>query len=266
MGYVLAPVHRIIMQLGVRAPEELLAFYWLKKTSSDEACIADAMVSWFEKEQGLFPKLAQGIAERPDAADEITRNALRKLQTHCPPTDFSQIKAIIQADMDGGAITRDDVLLSDLVPEPLGTGSVAQVHRCGDDKVVKVALLENRQVMIEQAEYLEQLASLPVLSSTPLVNMAQFAKGILPGIQEEFDMKREAQNINHISDYSHEMGLDDLGIRLPRVLKCSTSILVMEPLQGAVKARPAPLLGEALHFLRCVPLQEAPGLLRSTSW
>jgi ubiquinone biosynthesis protein len=102
-----------------------------------------------------FTKLGQIMAIREDLLpDPITRE-LDSLMDHLPPIPFERVQGIVERDLEhpvGEAFREID-------PEPLGSASIAQVHRAttrqGDEVVIKVIKPGIRDVITSDLKLLE---------------------------------------------------------------------------------------------------------------
>jgi ubiquinone biosynthesis protein len=102
-----------------------------------------------------FTKLGQIMAIREDLLPEPITKELDSLMDHLPPIPFGQLEAIIERDLEAEV----DDIFADLDPEPLGSASIAQVHRGttheGDEVVVKVIKPGIRDVITSDLKLLE---------------------------------------------------------------------------------------------------------------
>ena len=83
-------------------------------------------------------KLGQTLATRPDLVGEEAARNLLTLQDSLPPLPFTAIRAAIEASFEAPL----EVLYASIEPDPVGSASIAQVHRavtaCGRTVAVKV--------------------------------------------------------------------------------------------------------------------------------
>jgi ubiquinone biosynthesis protein len=102
-----------------------------------------------------FTKLGQIMAIREDLLPEVITRELDSLMDHLPPIPFEQVQAIIERDLEADV----EDLFADLDPDPLGSASIAQVHRAtthdGDDVVIKVIKPGIRDVITSDLKLLE---------------------------------------------------------------------------------------------------------------
>ena len=102
-----------------------------------------------------FTKLGQIMAIREDLLPEAITQELDSLMDHLPPIPFERVQAIIERDL-GAEV---DEVFAELDRDPLGSASIAQVHRAttydGDDVVIKVIKPGIRDVITSDLKLLE---------------------------------------------------------------------------------------------------------------
>jgi ubiquinone biosynthesis protein len=189
-----------------------------------------------EQAGGVYVKLGQLAATRPDLVPPDIRSELAGLQNRVSPEPASRIRSVLAAEL---GCDPDDVF-AEFGWEPLAAGSVAQTHTArlhdGDCVVVKVQRPDIASAMERDLAALALLARFAErrtligrsLGTTDL--LAQFAANL----RFELDFRREA-------DAMEEMALvigDDAGVRIPRVYRqfCSRRVLVQERMTGATIA------------------------------
>ncbi len=178
-----------------------------------------------------FTKLGQIMAIREDLLPEPITEELDSLMDHLPPIPFEQVQAIIERDLEKKV---EDVFV-DLDPEPLGSASIAQVHRATthahgkEEVVVKVIKPGIRDVITSDLKLLEILGV--------------FLQWILPRYQpkqiiEEFSAytKREI-DFDYEADHAEIFAAnfqDVSGIVFPEVYRdlSTRNVLTMEYLGG----------------------------------
>jgi ubiquinone biosynthesis protein len=102
-----------------------------------------------------FTKLGQIMAIREDLLPEPITRELDSLMDHLPAIPFEQVRAIIERDLEDSV----DSLFADIDPDPLGSASIAQVHRAtthgGEEVVIKVIKPGIRDVITSDLKLLQ---------------------------------------------------------------------------------------------------------------
>ena len=85
-----------------------------------------------------FIKAGQALSTRPDLLGQAVTDDLTQLQDRLAPFSFSDAKALIDADFEGGC----DALFKSIDPKPVAAASIAQVHfavtSAGEEVAVKI--------------------------------------------------------------------------------------------------------------------------------
>ena len=160
MGGHLAYVRSLpeVQKTGVRSPgKRLLAavLRWVVRGDLRDRPFPVQLRRRLEILGPTFTKLGQIMAIREDLLPAPITRELDSLMDHLPPIPFEQVRAIIERDLQRsvGDIFRE------LDPDPLGSASIAQVHRGtthdGDDVVVKVIKPGIRDVITSDLKLLE---------------------------------------------------------------------------------------------------------------
>ena len=141
-----------------------------------------------------FVKLGQMLSQRPDILPPAYLRELAKLREHVKPFPFEELRRIVEHELGG----RLEEVYSQFEPEPLASGSIAQVHGAvthdGHRVVVKVKRPGIDRVVATDIDLMTQLAQLlekrvPELAVVrPMMIVEEFAKGI----REEMDFINEA--------------------------------------------------------------------------
>lgn len=181
---------------------------------------------------GFFLKIAQ-IIGKPDLAPEAWVRRLVTLCDRAPATPFNTVKLVLEKEL--GRSIEDIFERFDM--EPLGSASIAQVHRArlkGDksDIVVKVQHPGIQDLMITDIHNLQAFA-LYMQKTDIKFDLFSVTKEMEKQIGYEFDFKREANAMERIRQFLYENNKAS-PVVVPRVLKdmVSRRALVMEYIDG----------------------------------
>ena len=160
MGGHLAYVRSLpeVQKTGLRSPGKRLLAWILKPFIRSDLRDRPFPVQLRRRLEILgptFTKLGQIMAIREDLLPEPITRELDSLMDHLPAIPFEQVKAIIDRDLDGAV----GDLFTEIDPDPLGSASIAQVHRAttseDDDVVIKVIKPGIRDVITSDLKLLE---------------------------------------------------------------------------------------------------------------
>jgi predicted unusual protein kinase regulating ubiquinone biosynthesis (AarF/ABC1/UbiB family) len=186
----------------------------------------------FEELGPTFCKLGQVLSTRPDLVPPEYIDELAALRDHVPPLTETQVVEVMEEEL---RVPWDDVFES-IEPEPLATGSIAQVHRAtlstGERVVVKVQRPGARGEITRDLGLLgvfaRKTASRPGLRQ--IVDPAAVVEHLSDSLQAELDFRREAASIERmrgiLAPYSH------LGVPGVYTDFSTERLLVMEEIQG----------------------------------
>lgn len=196
-----------------------------------------------------FVKLGQIMSLHSDILPKRYCDELMKLNSEVTPMPFKDVREVIT-----GSYRMDihDIFAS-MEEEPLGSASIAQVHRAvlknGDEVIVKVERKGIYDKMARDIRLLHGAARLmpPVANLRNLVDLNMVLDELWTVAQEEMDFLKEAANME-------EFAADNKGIayiRFPKLYREYTTsrVLVMEYIDGsAINDRSALLAaGYDLH-------------------
>jgi ubiquinone biosynthesis protein len=146
----------------------------------------------------VFIKFGQVLAVRRDLLPDAYVEELERLHDRLPPVPFTEITATVEREL-GGPLGEHFVSFRE---EPLGSASIAQVHKAalphGRSVVVKVRRTGLAERIAEDTAILADLASLadqhvPRLRAVdPLALVQEFKQGLT----REMDFRLEAQTID----------------------------------------------------------------------
>ncbi len=186
----------------------------------------------FEELGPTFVKLGQLLATRPDLVPDEYTVEFATLHDRVQPLPFSTVQEILKQEYGN----RFDQIFESVDPEPLGSASIAQVHRArlrsGEDVVVKIqrpgiikTIDDDLSVLYFLAELLEKYVP-ETRPFSPRAIVDEFFKTL----ELETDFIVEANNIRRFQQNFR----NDEQIVIPRVYLDLTTerVLVLEKLKG----------------------------------
>lgn len=198
--------------------------------------------------KGPFAKAGQFAALRYDVVAPAVREAFVSLQDRVPPRPFDEIAAIVESEL-GAPLAAH---FAELEPTPLGSASVAQVHRArlassGETVAVKVQygwLARSLRADLALSRWLLR-ALVPARGAAGLDRERLFAE-FAAGLAEELDFEREARVAGEIAaNLAHDPQVvvprvhRDLSTRRVLVMSFVPAIPIGDP--AALAARGVPL-------------------------
>ncbi|HEX2199105.1 MAG TPA: AarF/UbiB family protein [Burkholderiales bacterium] len=202
---------------------------------------AEALAADVERLGPTAIKLAQLLSTRPDFVPAAYAQALARLQDHCEPFPFSEVRAILAEELG----VRLSKAFDALDERPLAAASIAQVHRArlrdGREVAIKVQrpgireqVLDDLQVMGDMAALLAEHTEFGRRYGVELL-FEEFRKSLL----RELDFRQEAMNLLALSRNLAE--IPEILVPQP-ILGYSTSrVLTMELVAGTKVTALSPL-------------------------
>lgn len=202
--------------------------------------LAPRLRAAIEEVGGVYVKLGQLLASRPDLVPPEVVDELSHLHAEATPLPIEQVRRVLEREI--GDV--DQVFMA-IDPEPLGSASIAQAHsavlRDGTAVVVKV----QRPGLEDDVE--RDLAILAWAARTAerrfpemqAYGVAQLSAEFAQALRGELDFRNEARQVAAMADAVRGFDL----IRVPRVFDEFTTpqVLVMERLDGRPLAVSEPL-------------------------
>jgi ubiquinone biosynthesis protein len=186
----------------------------------------------FEELGPTFVKLGQLLATRPDLVPEEYVREFEKLHDRVQPIDFAIVEAVIKENL-GPELFKNFEFID---PHPLGSASIAQVHRArlktGENVVIKVQRPGIIQTINDDLNVLYMLAELlqTYIPETRPFSPVAIVDEYFKTLELETNFVVEANNIRRFQDNF----VGDDRIRIPEVYFDLTTehVLVMELLPG----------------------------------
>lgn len=186
----------------------------------------------FEELGPTFVKLGQLLASREDVLPKDVVLHLRRLQDRAKPVPYDMILKILDKEFQG----KTNEFFESIVPEPLGSASIGQVHkaRCrdGSEVVLKIQRPEIEPTIKTDLSILAGLASVleGAIPEIRLLRPSVVVEELRKSLLAELDYFREAANTDRMRNFF----ANDETIYIPKILRpyCTRHVLCMEAIQG----------------------------------
>lgn len=172
--------------------------------AEDEALREDAE-KLVQELQGMGPtyvKLGQLLSSRVDLLPVAYTEALRTLQDHAEPVPFDVVRQVAEEELG----TRLSAVFIDVDPEPLGSASMAQVHRATlrDGRVVaaKVQRPGIRSQILEDMDVISELAATfdEHVGAARRAGLTAMVEEFRRAVLDELDYRHEAANLRMLAE------------------------------------------------------------------
>ncbi len=179
-----------------------------------------------------FVKIGQTLSTRSEILPKAYCDELRKLQADCQPLPFDAILSVLD-DIYG---ERQGDIFDAIDPKPLGSASLAQVHKArlanGEVVALKIQRPGVRAIMAQDIDIMRTVArqASKVISENQMLDLRDVVEELWATFLEETDFLREASNLQEFAQYNSEVQF----ISCPKVYPelCRENILVMEYVEG----------------------------------
>lgn len=199
--------------------------------SADPTDQARALRRSIEDLGGVYVKLGQLLATRPDLLPPEAVAELGLLHSSATPLPIEQVRAVLRAELGD-----PDKVFSRFDAQPIGSASIAQAHAAaladGTEVVVKVqrpGLEDDVERDLAILDWVSRTAErrLPVAKS---YGVARLADDFADALRDELDFHNEAR---HVASIAEAVSTYE-GIHVPQVFDAYTTprVMVMERLDG----------------------------------
>lgn len=228
------------------AEQVKLGQFLLERISSsseiENLSVAERVRMSFEELGPTFVKLGQVLATRPDLVPDDYIREFEKLHAQVLPLPFETIETVLAQEL--GTDYKSKFI--DIDPIPIGSASIAQVHKArllsGEDVVIKVQRPGILQTINNDLGVLYFLAELlykyvpETRSFNPLAAVDEYFKTL----ELETNFVVEANNIRRFQQNFQ----NDPAVRIPKIYFELTTekVLVLEKMQGIPLTDPGALL------------------------
>ena len=179
-----------------------------------------------------FVKIGQTLSTRSEILPQAYCDELAKLQTECDPLPFDEVLNTLRV------IYNDKLesVFDEIDPQPLGSASLAQVHKAwlknGDVVAVKVQRPGVKATMALDIDVMRIMANRAQFfaKSGQMLNFTEVVEEMWTTFLEETDFAREADNLALFKQLNKKVAYIDCPRVYPEL--CSEYCLVMEYIDG----------------------------------
>ena len=218
----------------------------LRKHNFLQGFTPEELRALFEDLGPSFIKVGQTLSTRSEILPHAYCKALSQLQQECEPMPFETVLIALDAIY---GIDREKIFAS-IDPHPLGSASLAQVHRAtlttGEEVAIKVQRPGVRATMAQDIDVMRSLARRlsHYMKDAQMVDLRDVVEELWVTFLEETDFLNEARNL----DEFNRLNADIVYVRAPKpyMQYCREEVLVMEyvPASG----------------IRSLPIRQTPSL------
>ncbi len=188
----------------------------------------------FQDLGGTFMKFGQIIASSPGMFGDEVADEFRACLDSGPPVPFADIRQRVEEDL---GLSLSDAF-ADFETEPIGTASIAVVHRARllDGRVVAVKVLrpDVEHIVATDLDLMQPLLEILVRQTGDQMagNVLQLLDGFRVQIGEEMDLRNEARSMVHFRRLQNEFDLKLMAVPEPYVDLSGRNVLTMEFFDG----------------------------------
>ena len=177
-----------------------------------------------------FVKFGQILSSRPDILPEEYCEEFKKLRNRVEPMSFETVREIVEESV--GSKLED--IFESVDPSPLGSASMAQVHRAklksGDDVVIKVQRRGIYEIMEKDVNLMRDITKFIPANLVSGINLTEAIDEFWKVSQEEMDFTIESENLRTF--YKNCKNIAYATCPKPYNDICTEKVLVMEAING----------------------------------
>ena len=177
-------------------------------------------------------KIGQTLSTRSEILPKVFCEELTKLQTECDPLPFDEMLAALDKEFGG----RRKEIFAEIDSKPLGSASLAQVHRAvltsGESVAIKIQRPGVKATMALDIDIMRTLArrASRYMKGEQMLDLRAVVEEMWATFLEETDFRREAANLAEFAELNRGCAF----VACPKVYTdlCSEFVLVMEYVDG----------------------------------
>jgi ubiquinone biosynthesis protein len=178
----------------------------------------------------VFIKLGQYLALRPDVIPQEYADELMLLQDAAPPFPWPEALQIVTQELGDPS-----KFFTEINPNPIGSGSLAQVHAAtlidGTKATIKILRPGIRQQVIRDLKRARFFARLADVREWSAVSPQKLVDELGDALQQELDLSREAANMQRLRELAGGSQIERIPYGYPEL---STSQVLTAEFEGGI--------------------------------
>lgn len=203
-----------------------------------EGLTPSSLRSMLEELGPTFVKAGQILSMRSEVLPESFCQELSKLRSDAEPMSYDDVLATLRAEYHRPL----EQLFDAIDPVPLGSASIAQVHKArladGTDVAVKVERPHVRETMAQDIQIMRSVArhAKVFMHGDSFIDFNSVIDELWETFREETDFLQEARNLEEFRQNNADVRY--VGCPRPFMRLCTAHVVVMEFVEGIPIARP----------------------------
>ena len=196
----------------------------------------------FEALGPTFVKVGQILSMRSEILPQSFCDELAKLRADADPMPYSTVLDVLAAEYGRPA----DEVFAHIDPKPLGSASLAQVHRAtlktGEDVAIKVQRPGVRETMAQDVSIMRSIAkaATKVIRTSQIVDLKGVVEELWDTFESETDYLIEARNLAEFKSFAARFKYMDCPTAYTEL--CTEHVVVMEYIDGISVSHPGRLV------------------------
>ena len=196
----------------------------------------------FEALGPTFVKVGQILSMRSEILPQSFCDELAKLRADADPMPYSTVLDVLAAEYGRPA----DEVFAHIDPKPLGSASLAQVHRAtlktGEDVAIKVQRPGVRETMAQDVSIMRSIAkaATKVIRTSQIVDLKGVVEELWDTFESETDFLIEARNLAEFERFAARFKYMDCPTAYTEL--CTEHVVVMEYIDGISVSHPGRLV------------------------
>ena len=196
----------------------------------------------FEALGPTFVKVGQILSMRSEILPQSFCDELAKLRADADPMPYSTVLDVLAAEYGRPA----DEVFAHIDPKPLGSASLAQVHRAtlktGEDVAIKVQRPGVRETMAQDVSIMRSIAkaATKVIRTSQIVDLKGVVEELWDTFESETDFLIEARNLAEFKRFAARFKYMDCATAYTEL--CTEHVVVMEYIDGISVSHPGRLV------------------------